>query len=294
MPQAHGILFLNPHAGSLGPLEHAELCTLADREGLGVVEVLPRVDVTAAVKSALSEGMKSFVVAGGDGTIHHVVQALIGTEGRLGIIPLGTVNHLARDLRIPFDWREAFEIALRGEIRQIDAARVNDRYFLNSVMIGLFPTVAQLRESFRMTHSKWRAYARALRLAMRQFKHVSLVVEIEGDRVEVVKTQLFIVSVNSYDLSQAGVVSLKTSLDDGRLTIYTLSFTSRAGFIMAAARYFLGRAEKVEGFRRIRTRQLRIDSAHRRVRVAVDGEPVEFKPPLQIVAVPASLLVRSP
>jgi diacylglycerol kinase family enzyme len=294
VPPGRGLLFLNPRSGSLGPVERDELRALADREGLGVVEVTPKSDVSAAVKSALEDGMRSFIVAGGDGTIHHVAQSLVGTPGQLGIVPLGTVNHLARDLRIPFDWREAFEIALRGEIRQIDAGRVNDRYFLNSVMIGIFPTVAQLREAFRTTHSKWRAYARALRLALRQFAHVSLVVEIEGNRVEVVKTQLFIVSVNSYDLSQAGVVSLKTSLDDGRLTIYTLSFKSRMGFIAAAARYFLGKAEKVEGFRRVRARQLRIDSAHRRIRVAVDGEPIDFRPPVQIVAVPASLLVRAP
>jgi diacylglycerol kinase family enzyme len=275
-------------------MEREELRALADQEGLGVIEYSPGVNVTQAVSGALAEGMKTFVVAGGDGTIHYVVQALVGTDGQLGIVPLGTVNHLARDLRIPFDWREAFEVALRGEVRQIDAGRVNDRYFLNNMMIGVFPTVAQLRESFRMTHSKWRAYAKALRMAIRQFKSVSLVVQIEADRVEVVKTQLFVISVNSYDLSQTGIVSLKSSLDDGRLTIYTLSFMNRIRFIMAAAKYFLGRMEKVEGFRRIRTRQLRIDSAHRHVRVAVDGEPVAFAPPLQIVAVPASLLVRGP
>ncbi len=288
-----GLLFLNPRAGSFSTDEESELRRRAEEGGLRVVSVFGESDIREMVRSALAAGQRSFVVAGGDGSIHHVAQALVGTDGVLGIVPIGTVNHMARDLQIPLDWREALEIALRGTTRQIDTGRVDGIYFVNSVMVGIYPTIAEYRERFRSTHSKWRAYARALRLAMRQFRHVSLIVEMDG-RVETIRTQLFVVAINSYDLTHAGLVALKTTLDDGRLTVYSFGFMSRAQFVRAAAKFFRGKIEQVDGFRRIRTATLRIDTARPMLRLSIDGELRELQPPLQISAVPASLLVRAP
>jgi diacylglycerol kinase family enzyme len=58
--------------------------------------------------------------------------------------------------------------------------------------------------------------------------------------------------------------------------------------------YFRGRLQEVAGFRRVRTQSLRIDFARPKMRVSVDGELIEMTSPLQIAAVPASLLVRAP
>lgn len=288
-----GILFLNPRAGSFIGADESEFRTKAAEEGFRVVEITPKVDVSAMVRAALEAGHRSFIVAGGDGSIHHVVQALVGTDGVLGIVPIGTVNHAARDLELPLTWREAFEVAVRGEVRQIDTGRVNGTHFLNSVMVGIYPTITEFRERFRSTHSKWRAYMLALRLAMRHFHHVTLVLELAG-RVETLRTQLFVVSINAYDLTQTGIAAPKIALDDGHLTIYSFGFMSRMQFIRAAAKFFRGKIEEVEGFRRIRTPKLRIDVARPKLRVSIDGEVRDLAPPLQIAAEPASLLVRGP
>ncbi|HEY0144386.1 MAG TPA: diacylglycerol kinase family protein [Thermoanaerobaculia bacterium] len=287
-----GVLFLNPRAGSIGPTEESALRTLAAENGLRTVDIKPGVDIRTIVRETLAAGLHDFIVAGGDGSVHHVAQALVNTEGILGVVPVGSVNHLARDLEIPLEWREAFEIALNGEVRQIDVGRVNGTYFLNSVMLGLYPTISVYREHFRSLHSKWRAYIKAARLALRQFPHVTLVIERDG-RVETLRTQMFVVAVNSYDLTLTGLVAPKKSLTDGRLSIYSLSFMSRWQFIRAAAKYFRGRIHDVPGFRGVRTSQLRVDTGRQRLRVSVDGELLEMEPPLQIAAVPSSLLVRS-
>jgi diacylglycerol kinase family enzyme len=236
--------------------------------------------------------MKTFLVAGGDGSVHHVMQALVNTEGVLGVVPAGSVNHLARDLQLPLDWRAAFDVALTGTVRQIDVGRINGRYFLNSVMMGIYPTLTAYRERFRSLHSRWRAYAKAARLALHQFPDVTLVVELDG-RVETFRTQMFVVAVNAYDLTQGGLVSPKTTFNDGRLSIYSLSFMNRSQFVRAAAMYFRGRIVDVPGFRATRTSQLRVDFSRKRLRVSIDGELVEIAPPLQLAAVPASLLVRT-
>ncbi|HEY0157315.1 MAG TPA: diacylglycerol kinase family protein [Thermoanaerobaculia bacterium] len=294
MSHRNGILFLNARAGTFSAAEESDVRTVAYENGLRVVDIQPEVDVRRVVREALDAGLKTFVVAGGDGSVHHVAQALVNTDGVLGVVPIGSVNHLARDLDIPIgDWRAAMEIAVRGELRQIDVGRVNGRYFLNSVMLGLYPTISAFRERFRSLHSRWRAYFKAFRLALRHFPHVSLVVEVNG-QVETFRTQMFVVAVNAYDLSAAGVVSPKTSFNDGRVSIYTLSFMSRPQFIRAAAQYFRGKIGQVQGFRSIRTSQLNVDTGKRRLRISVDGELMDLGTPLQIVAVPSSLLVRAP
>lgn len=288
-----GVLFLNPRAGTFSTAEESDLRTLAAENGLRVIDVEPEVDIRAIVRDSLAAGMRSFVAAGGDGTVHHVAQGLVHTEGVLGILPAGSINHLARDLEIPLDWRQALEIALRGTVKQIDVGQVNGRYFLNSVMFGMYPTISEYRERFRSTHSRWRAYAKATRLALNHFPYVTLVVELDG-RVETFRTQMFVVAINSYDLTQVGLVSPKTTFNDGRVTIYSLSFLSRPQFIRAAARYLRGSIGDMPGFRRIRTAALRVDFAHQKLRIALDGELVDLESPLQIAAVPASLLVRAP
>lgn len=294
MAHRKGILFLNPRAGTFSAAEESDIRTLAYENGLRVVDILPDIDVRRVVREALEAGLKTFVVAGGDGSLHHVAQGLVNTEGVLGVVPIGSVNHLARDLGVPIgDWRAAFEVALRGELRQIDVGRVNGRYFLNSVMLGIYPTVSAFRERFRSMHSRWRAYFKAFRLALHHFPHVTLVVEMNG-RVETFRTQMFVVAVNAYDLSTTGVVSPKTSFNDGRVSIYTLSFMRRSEFIRAAAQYFRGKIGDVSGFRSIRTTQLSVDTGRRRLRISVDGELMDLGTPLQIVAVPSSLLVRAP
>jgi len=294
MSHRNGILFLNPRAGTFSAAEESDVRTLAYESGLRVVDIQPEVDVRKIVREALDAGLKTFVVAGGDGSVHHVAQALVHTEGVLGVVPIGSVNHLARDLGVPIgDWRAALEIALRGQLRQIDVGRVNGHYFINSVMLGLYPTISAFRERFRSLHSRWRAYFKAFRLALHHFPHVTLVVELNG-RVETFRTQMFVVAVNAYDLSTTGVVSPKTSFNDGRVSIYTLSFMSRWQFIRAAAQYFRGKIGEVPGFRSIRTSQLNVDTGKRRLRISVDGELMDLGTPLQIVAVPSSLLVRAP
>lgn len=293
MSKTVGVLFLNPRAGSVGD-EGPDMRALAKEHGLRVVEVVPNIDLRAVVRDSLEAGLRTFVVAGGDGSIHHVAQALVGTEGILGVVPVGTVNHFARDLDLPIeDWRASFDIAVRGPVRQIDVGRVNGRYFMNSIMVGLYPTVSEYRERFRSMHSRWRAYMKAARLAMRHFPHVNLIVELDG-RVEKLRTQMFVVAVNAYDLTATGLVSPKTTFNDGRLAVYSLSFMSRFQFMQTVAKYLRGKIMEVEGFRRVRTQQLRVDTGKRRLRIALDGELVDMETPLQIVSVPASLLVRAP
>lgn len=294
MKSRSGIFFVNPRSGSAAGASESDLRRAAAEYGLELVSIEPSLDCAAAVRGALERGERNFIVGGGDGSIHHIAQSVVGTDGVLGIVPLGTVNHLAKDLGMPLDWRAALDVAARAGIeQQIDVGRANGRYFLNTMMMGLYPTISRYREKFRSTHSKWVAYSKGARMALRTMHHAKLVLDIDG-KLETLVTPMFVLSVNAYDLTQPGAVLFRTSFSDARLTIYTVGEMSRYQFMRAAAKYLRGRISDVAGFRMIRAKKLRVDSGHHHMRVSMDGEPVELTPPIQIDVVPSALLVRRP
>jgi diacylglycerol kinase (ATP) len=90
-------------------------------------------DARRMAAAAAHDGAHLVIAAGGDGTINETVNGVMATEwsGRLGVIPLGTANDFAAGLEIPQDLDEAFGVALAGAPREVDVARVNDRYFIN-------------------------------------------------------------------------------------------------------------------------------------------------------------------
>ena len=234
-----------------------------------------------------------FVAAGGDGTISNVVQALVNTEATLGVLPLGTFNHFARDLGLPLDWRAALEIALSGTIRQIDVGRVNERFFVNNLSIGLYPELVSRREENGRDYPRWMARIYAAIATLRKYPYVTLAIETEYHH-EIIRTHVFVVSNNSYDLSRLGVEAPRHTLEEGRLSVYWLPHVSRIALARFLARYFAGRVTKAPGFRSFRTVRLRVQSSRKHLKLGVDGEVVTMPPPLIITMVPRSLLVKVP
>jgi diacylglycerol kinase (ATP) len=118
-------IILNPRAGSAEQSEtlrealagHAEI-TLYETDRAG--------HATDLAASALEAGYEQIVAAGGDGTIHEVVNGLAAdfTRARLGVIPLGTGNDLARTLAIPADPLEALHVVMTGAEHWIDLMKV--------------------------------------------------------------------------------------------------------------------------------------------------------------------------
>lgn len=288
---ARGTLFLNARSGSAAA-EIDRVRSFADANSIEVIDIEPGIRIGDLIRERLDRGVRLFIAGGGDGTVHHLLQHLVHTEGVLAILPLGTFNHSAKDLAVPTDWEEAFELALSESIQQIDAGRINDHWFLNSVMLGIYPAVATYRERFRKSHGKWKAYWKSVRIAMKNFPHVSITVE-SGHRMEVLKTQLFSVAVNRYDLSKIGVIAPKVALDEGKLTAYWLPYLDKIRFAHAISKYLRGKVSEVEGFRWMHTTSLKVQSGRDRLRVGIDGELYDLQPPFHITVHPASLLVKT-
>lgn len=106
-------------------------------------------EATEIAARAARNGSSDVFVAGGDGTINEVIQGLAGTKARLGIIPRGTANVLARELGLPLDEQEAAAVAARGKARRIHLGLAIDetnnvsRHFALMAGIGLDASIVR-------------------------------------------------------------------------------------------------------------------------------------------------------
>ncbi|WP_230776999.1 diacylglycerol/lipid kinase family protein [Roseiconus lacunae] len=101
--------------------------------------------IKSRVEKAIADRITTVIAAGGDGTVSRIGQMLIGSDTRLGIIPLGTANLIAKELRIPLDIEDAINVIVEGSaIRKIDGMRCLDRTFFSHVSMGTYSRLAEL------------------------------------------------------------------------------------------------------------------------------------------------------
>ena len=96
--------------------------------------------------SAGEQGFSTLLVLGGDGVIHHVAQGLLGAAADarpvFGVIPVGSGNDFARTVHIPEGVEASVAALLTAEPRALDAVRVNDAYYLETLSFGLDAAIA--------------------------------------------------------------------------------------------------------------------------------------------------------
>jgi diacylglycerol kinase (ATP) len=139
-------LFYNPHSGRRKKhrLKDVEAAASILRAAGIEVEVAPTraaSDAAAQVRMSIREGFDAIVACGGDGTVHDVLQGLAGKDAVLGIIPLGTANALAHDLRLPISAEGAARALLTATPKRIGVGKIEYRNF-NNIPSSRFFTVA--------------------------------------------------------------------------------------------------------------------------------------------------------
>jgi len=236
-------------------------------------------EVIELAREAAREPYKVIVAAGGDGTVNSVAAAVIDSGKILGVLPLGTLNHFAKDLGIPSDLQQAAQTIIAGHTIEIDAAEVNNRIFLNNSSLGLYPMIVREREKRqRLGFRKWPAFIWATFQALRRNPFVEVRLRVNGEVLD--RTTPFVfVGNNEYamDLLNIGV---RNRLDRGELSIYITHGTSRLKLIGLALRAVVGRLRNDKDFLALRSDEVTIQTARKRVRVAFDGEIEVMEAPL--------------
>lgn len=230
---------------------------------------------------ALAEcGHALIVVGGGDGTISVAASVLAGTETLLGILPLGTLNHFARDLGVPLKIDEAVELIARRPVRHVDLGQMNERPFINNSAIGLYPLMLVDRDLQRVTlgRSKRLAMIVASLRTLWRFGSRRLTLTVDDQRARV-DTPLLFVGNNDYRID-LGAPGRRESIEEGSLSVFVMRKKTRSGFLAASVRALFNRTRADDMVKIEHVEQLQVSARHRSLAVSLDGELVRAELPL--------------
>ena len=250
--------------------------------------------MVAAARLAVEEGVGIVVAGGGDGTLNAVASVLAGGPAALGVLPLGTLNHFARDLRIPLPLDDAIANLARGVRVRVDVGEVNGRIFLNNSSLGLYPDIVRDREKQqrRLGRGKWLAFCWAVVAALRRFPFLSVRLNVNGGQ-HARRTPFIFIGNNEYTM-QGLNIGERERLDTGMLSLYVAQRPGRLGLLRLAFRALFGRLAQARDFDALLATQMSIATRHKRLRVAIDGEVTVMATPLQYRIRAAALTVIVP
>ena len=237
-------------------------------------------EITEFARRAVQSDADAIIAGGGDGTINAVASEVIGSDKTLGVLPLGTLNHFAKDLQIPIELDGAVQTIIAGHVIEVDFGEVNGRIFLNNSSLGLYPSIVREREKIqRLGHGKWPAFVWAALSVLRRYPFVEIRLSVDGKEMTL-KTPFVFIGNNEYAMETLNIGG-RARLDAGRLSLYITNRTGRLGLIRLALRALFGGLRQEKDFLALLTDEIWLGTKHRRLRVALDGEVTVMEPPLK-------------
>lgn len=251
-------------------------------------------EIIKATQGAVAAGVPIIVAGGGDGTINAVASMLVGSGSTLGVLPLGTLNHFAKDIGIPLELDAAILQIAAGHTVRVDTGDVNGRVFLNNSSLGLYPDIVRAREKQqqRLGRGKWPAFFWACMMALRRFPFLHVRLSMDGEQ-HLRRTSFVFIGNNAY-LMEGFNIGARACINAGQLSLYVSHHTGRLGMLRLAVSALFGRIRQEKDFDAVCTKELLIETHHRQLRVATDGEVNLMQTPLQYRIRPAALCVLVP
>ncbi len=291
------VVLLNAGAGAMAT-NRAEQEIRARFAAHGVDAEVRRItrgdDISMSAKRAVTENAEVIVAGGGDGTLNAVANAVVGSTATFGVIPLGTLNHFAKDLGIPVDVGAAVDAICTGRVAEVDVGRVNGRVFLNNSSLGLYPEAVRRRDKLtqRLGGGKWPAFVWSAWSVLRRhpFLEVRLTVE---DNSRAFHTPLVFIGNNSYELDGLKLGG-RNCLDAGHLSIHVVGRTGRLGLVVLALRGLFGRLRRAKDFATFCAPRVEVWMRRSSVMVATDGEVERMQTPLIYTIEPRTLRILVP
>ena len=286
------IVLMNESAGA--SQRAAEVRSELDATGLGYeLRAVDPAQLRQSARRAIAEGAAMLVAAGGDGTVGAIAGEVIASTASLGILPVGTVNHFARDVGLPADLSAAARVLANGRVRAVDVAEVNGHFFLNNSSAGLYPRMVERREGQRRSgRSRWIAMGTALLTIVRRYPLLHVTLELPGGPVSA-RTPIVFAGNNRYQMDLLNF-GRRTALDRGELCVYFPLARTRLALLRLLVLAIFGRLRQTRDFHEESVQRLRIETRKRTMRIALDGEVVRLRPPLEYRLHPGALRVMTP
>jgi diacylglycerol kinase family enzyme len=270
-----------------------EIFSAAGREVRVTVATGGGSHLRAAAERAAADGCEALVAGGGDGTVNLAASVVVGRDIPLGVLPLGTLNHFAKDLGIPLQLEDAVRVILDGVTCRVDVGEVNGRVFLNNSSLGVYPAIVRLRERYQAGGlGKWVAALWASLTVLRRnpFMAVRLIVH---DEAAIRHTPFVFVGNNEYRMVglHAGT---RDSLTRRHIAVYVLNADRRVGLLRLAWQVLLKGVDQVKELDLLTVAEATIETRRSRLQVALDGEVVVLDSPLEYRSRPSALHVYVP
>ena len=247
-----------------------------------------------AARRAVRDKARLIVAGGGDGTINAVASVMVDSGVPFGVLPLGTLNHFAKDVGIPLALPDAVRNLATGRPVPVDVGEVNGRIFLNNSGLGLYPDIVHDREKQqrRLGRGKWLAALWAGFGALRRYPFLSIRLTVDGERLAR-RTPFIFIGNNAYTM-QGLAIGERERLDAGVLSLYVAQHPTRFGLLRFAFDALRGRLGQERDFDVLHAAELDIETRRRRLRVATDGEVTVMDAPLRYRVRPGALTVLAP
>lgn len=220
----------------------------------------------------LNDEFSHIMVAGGDGTVNILINALIGLniDIPIGVIPSGTANDFASHIGMPNDVLEACRRILDSRPKKIDIGKINDRYFINVASMGLFTDVSQkTNQSLKNTIGKMAYFLKGLQ-EIPNFKKIPIILKsrefnYEGDA--------FVVLVFNGNSAGSMDIAYNADLTDGMLDVIILNPDSLLDIFPLLMKLILKKnlADTV-GITYFQTNELTLETDMEAVTTDIDGE----------------------
>ncbi len=262
-------------------IDESLLRKLAREAGLDAeVWLVPGDRITETAHRALESGAGALVAGGGDGTIRSVAAVLAGGDRPLGVLPVGTMNHFARDLGIPLDLPEALRVVATGTVHRLDLGEVNGEVFINNSSLGFYAPLVRVRDRERRERErgKWSATFVAALKVLPRLPSLRVEVEMEG-RTVVHDTWFVFIGNNEYEMSLFSY-GARSRLDSGDLYLYIAKPRSRLGLVGLILLGIVRDVTTTDNFDCFQLPRFTIETDKKVLHVYLDGEVMLLRPPL--------------
>lgn len=251
------------------------------------------VNLAELSREAVAAGAQVVVAGGGDGTLSAVAAGLAGTETAFGVLPVGTLNHFARDLKVPLDLEAAARIVLAGHTDDVDVGEVNGKTFLNNSILGLYPIYRFLREAEeRRGWGRRMSFLLGVAGILRRYPSLKVRLFVNGQEIE--RKTPYILVANNRHAMEGWHLGSRESLDEGKLFIYVMRQQGRWGLLRMLLSLVFGRFRGRDNFEIFSAEEVWVEPKGRRIGVALDGEVTVMDAPLHYRVLPRALKVLVP
>lgn len=290
-------VFVNASSGSDAKADVPErLRALFESSGINadIEYVAAGVNLAEKSRNAADSGADLVIAGGGDGTLSATAAGIAGTDATFGVLPVGTLNHFARDLGLPLDLDEAARVIVEGKTTEVDAAEVNGKIYINNSILGLYPIYRFLNASYQKRVGSTRI-AQLMAIASVFWRYPSMRIQLHAEGVHIERRTPYVLIANNRHAMEGYRLGARESMTEGKLWVYILRDRGRLGLFRLIVKLVTGRLHGSDHFEIFPVEEFRIEANRgKRIGVALDGEITVMATPLHYRILPRALKVRVP